>query len=120
PVNRTKNIVKMPKIKFVSPQTRVKEYPEHFHVDNNLLFSKGEQNPAQVFQRTLQTTLNAADSRQAIIKNLVETVVMANIPLEKVNNLRPFLQKYCREGGSIPQAPTLRQVYLPGIFENHM
>ncbi|CAG8698049.1 24147_t:CDS:1, partial [Racocetra persica] len=47
-------------------------------------------------------------------------MVMANIPLKKVNYLRPFLQKYCHEGGSIPQAPTLRQVYLPDIFDDHI
>ena len=31
----------------------------------------------------------------------------------------PFFKKHLREGGAIPKAPTLRQVYLPNIFESH-
>src|SRR5260363_339948 len=140
---------KMPQYKVVFPQTSVKEYPEDFRVDNDLLFckfcnipieckrkstvddhidskshkenkAKANQSSTHTFQRTLQTTLNAYDVRRAIIKDLIETMVMADIPLEKVNHLRPFLQKYCREGGAIPQASTLRQVYLPDIFDDHI
>ena len=45
---------------------------------------------------------------------------IADIPLEKVNSLLPFFQKHVKQGGFIPQAPTLRQIYLPQVFENHL
>ena len=45
---------------------------------------------------------------------------IADIPLEKVNSFLPFFQKYIKQGGFIPQAPTLRQMYLPQVFENHL
>ncbi|RHZ86663.1 hypothetical protein Glove_48g182 [Diversispora epigaea] len=35
------------------------------------------------------------------------------------NSLLPFFKKYPKEGGAIPQASTLRQIYLPQVFENH-
>jgi len=36
-----------------------------------------------------------------------------------VNSLLPFFQKHIKQGGFIPQAPTLRQIYLPQVFETH-
>ncbi|PKC54889.1 hypothetical protein RhiirA1_476493, partial [Rhizophagus irregularis] len=44
---------------------------------------------------------------------------IADIPLEKVNSLLPFFKKHVKNGGSIPHAPTLRQNYLPNIFDKH-
>ena len=31
----------------------------------------------------------------------------------------PFFKKYLQEGGAIPQAATLRQLYLPNVFSRH-
>ena len=67
-------------------------------------------------QQTLQTTLRAADSKKIVIEDLIEAFVGADIPLQKVDKLLPFFKKHLREGGAIPKAPTLRQVYLPNIF----
>lgn len=39
--------------------------------------------------------------------------------MEKVNQLIPFFKKHLKEGGAIPQAPTLRQIYLPNVFDKH-
>ncbi|CAI2199897.1 13018_t:CDS:1, partial [Funneliformis geosporum] len=50
---------------------------------------------------------------------LIEAFVTADIPLEKVNCLILFFKKHVKNGGSIPQAPTLRRNYLPSIFEKH-
>ena len=46
-----------------------------------------------------------------MIEDLIEAFANADIPLEKVNNLLPFFKKHLKEGGAIPQAPTLRQLY---------
>lgn len=45
---------------------------------------------------------------------------MADIPLEKVNFLLSFFKKHCKEGGAIPQAATLRQLYVPRVFSSHL
>ncbi|CAG8847795.1 34505_t:CDS:1, partial [Gigaspora margarita] len=52
-----------------------------------------------------------------VVKDLVEAFVKANIPLEKVNALRPFFRKYCKESSLIPQADALRRQYLPEIYQ---
>ena len=49
----------------------------------------------------------------------MEAFATADIPLEKVNSLLPFFKKYVKNRGSILHAPTLRQNYLPNIFDKH-
>ena len=78
-----------------------------------------EANQNKKNQQTLETTLHAADSKREVVENLIQAFASANIPLEKINHLLPFFKKYLKEGGAIPQAPTLRQLYLPSVFENH-
>ncbi|KAK6189098.1 hypothetical protein SNE40_005140 [Patella caerulea] len=46
-------------------------------------------------------------------------MVTADIPLNKLERIRPFISKYCKQGGSLPQQSTLRQVYLPRLFSDH-
>src|SRR5207302_727559 len=70
-------------------------------------------------QQTLLSVISSNESRKIIVEDLIEAFAGADIPLEKVNHLLPFFKKHLREGGSIPQASTLRQVYLPRVFENH-
>src|SRR6266542_4202477 len=75
----------------------------------------GSQNPPLmdiVFQKD--------KSKKVVIEDLIEAFSSANIPLEKVNQLLPFFKKHLKEGGSIPQAPTLRQVHLPRVFDRHL
>src|ERR1044071_1013930 len=31
-----------------------------------------------------------------------------------------FFKKHCKEGGAIPQASTLRQLYVPRVFSSHL
>ena len=44
---------------------------------------------------------------------------MADIPLNKVDKMMPFLQKHCQQGGALAGQTTLRQNYLPRVFSNH-
>ena len=67
----------------------------------------------------METTLLAADSKREVIEELIKAFASADIPIEKINHLLPFFKKYFKEGGAIPQAPTLCQLYLPSIFKNH-
>ena len=57
-------------------------------------------------QQTLETTLT--NSKREMIQDLIQAFADADIPLEKINSLIPFFKKYVKEGGAIPQAPTLR------------
>ncbi|CAB4431722.1 unnamed protein product [Rhizophagus irregularis] len=136
------------KRKAMSVDTRCKEYRDIFRVDDNILFCNycnvsvdwkhksvidshcgsqkhisnvKKQDDAQnkTQQLTLSSAQAAADSKKRLIEDLIEAFAIADIPLEKVNSLLPFLKKYVKNGGSIPQAPTLRQVYLPNVFDKH-
>jgi len=132
----------------VSISTRMNEHPGVFREDGGIMFckfcdlsiewkskstvdghclSKGHIKKKQVYESNEQTktqytisTINAAyESRKEVIEDLIEAFSLANIPLEKVNHLLPFFKKYLKEGGAIPQAPTLRQVHLPRVFNKH-
>uniref|UniRef100_A0A8C4RTC6 Uncharacterized protein n=1 Tax=Erpetoichthys calabaricus TaxID=27687 RepID=A0A8C4RTC6_ERPCA len=51
-------------------------------------------------------------------KAQIEAFMAANIPLEKVDNptMHSFMQKNLKGGGGIPQANTLRELYVTRIF----
>ncbi|RIA97558.1 hypothetical protein C1645_732391 [Glomus cerebriforme] len=68
-------------------------------------------------QPTIQTIINASETKKIIIYNLVDAFVAA---LEKVDKLQNWLHKYCIEGGFIPKSDTLRRECLPKLFENHV
>lgn len=86
------------------------------HIKNKQAYESKEKSKKQV---TLATTQIASESKREVIEDLIKAFSSANIPLEKVNSLLPFFKKYLKEGGAIPQAPTLRQLYLPRVFDNH-
>ncbi|GES81531.1 CGG triplet repeat-binding protein 1 [Rhizophagus clarus] len=117
--------IKTNKANAVTIYTRVNEYPDVFHVENGLLFCNYcdliiyEDNQSKKNQKTLETTLFATDSKRKVIKELIKAFASTNIPIEKINHLLPFFKKYFNEGGAIPQAPILRQLYLPSVFKNH-
>ena len=47
-------------------------------------------------------------------------LTVVDIPLEKKEKMRPFLLKYCKQAGALPQASTLRSQYIPRAFEGHL
>ena len=44
---------------------------------------------------------------------------LADIPLEKVEKMRPFLNKHCNQAGALPQVDQLRTTYVPRLFSMH-
>jgi hypothetical protein len=133
----------------VNIESRIKEYPETFRNDAGIMFciycdksvewkfkssidshlnsvkhieNKKTYEEKQKFtqQQTLESSLRAAGSRKAVVEDLVEAFLGADIPLQKIDQLLPFFKKYLKEGGAIPKAPTLRQIYLPSVFEKHI
>jgi len=87
------------------------------HIANKKAYEERQQTSQQ---QTLQASLRAAESKKAVIEELVEAFLGADIPLQKIDQLLSFFKKYLKEGGAIPKAPTLRQNYLPSVFEKHI
>ncbi|GBC16444.2 CGG triplet repeat-binding protein 1 [Rhizophagus irregularis DAOM 181602=DAOM 197198] len=135
------------KPKTASVHTRCNEYKDIFRVDDSILFCnycnisvdwkrkstvdnhcksqkhisnvKSQKKTQNNTQLTLSSTQAAAEAKKQLIEDLIEAFATADIPLEKVNSLLSFFKKYIKNGGSIPQAPTLRQNYLPNVFDKH-
>ncbi|GBC31636.2 CGG triplet repeat-binding protein 1 [Rhizophagus irregularis DAOM 181602=DAOM 197198] len=135
------------KPKTASVHTRCNEYKDIFRVDDSILFCnycnisvdwkrkstvdnhcksqkhisnvKSQEKTQNNTQLTLSSTQAAAEAKKQLIEDLIEAFATADIPLEKVNSLLSFFKKYIKNGGSIPQAPTLRQNYLPNVFDKH-
>ncbi|XP_036978819.1 uncharacterized protein LOC119033181 [Acanthopagrus latus] len=76
--------------------------------------------------RPLQTCITASifkssDSRKEFVEDFVAVCAEADIPLEKMTKLRPFLLKHCKQGGALPEnVSSLRQIHLPRVFEQHI
>lgn len=134
----------------VTIESRIKEYPETFRNDAGIMFCNycdksvewkfkstidshingnkhkankrtyEEKQRATTQQQTLQSSLCAAESKRVVIEDLVEAFLGADIPIHKIDQLLSFFKKYLKEGGAIPKAPTLRQIYLPSVFEKHI
>uniref|UniRef100_A0A665TKM1 Uncharacterized protein n=1 Tax=Echeneis naucrates TaxID=173247 RepID=A0A665TKM1_ECHNA len=51
--------------------------------------------------------------RKEFMLDFAKTLVEANIPIEKAPKLADFLQKYCKQGGSIPALFHFRSKYQP-------
>ena len=94
------------------------------HCAKKVAYENQQKNGEMRQQRTIVSAINSAisiaDSKKELIEDLIQAFVIADIPLEKVNSLLPFFQKHVKQGGFIPQAPTLRQIHLPQVFENHL
>ncbi|PKB94746.1 hypothetical protein RhiirA5_438122, partial [Rhizophagus irregularis] len=86
------------------------------HIKKKQVYESNEQAKKQL---TISTVNAAFESKKEVIEDLIEAFSHANIPLEKVNHLLPFFKKYLKEGGAIPQAPILRQVHLPRVFNKY-
>ena len=70
-------------------------------------------------QVTLSTVVKAKDMRQDFILDCVKMCTVADIPLEKIEKVRPFLRKYCSQAGSLPGVDQLRTIYVPRLFDLH-
>ncbi|KAI3371826.1 hypothetical protein L3Q82_006678 [Scortum barcoo] len=49
------------------------------------------------------STFKSSDSRKEFIEDFVAMCAEADIPLEKMTKLRPFLLKHCKQGGALPE-----------------
>ena len=60
---------------------------------------KNTNNSNQLIQRTITSLVgNTLNERELINIEIVEAFTFADIPLEKIEKLKPFLLKYCKNG----------------------
>ena len=81
--------------------------------------SSTQDRPSTSRQVTLSSVVKSKDLREEFVLDYVCLCTRADIPLHKTDKMRPFLQKYCKQAGSLPQLPTLHKVYVPRLFELH-
>ena len=57
-------------------------------------------------------------AKDKLVMDVVESFRSANIPIEKLDNpkLREFFQNSVKGGGSLPNANTLRQIYMEKVY----
>uniref|UniRef100_A0A8C4XHU0 CGG triplet repeat-binding protein 1 n=1 Tax=Erpetoichthys calabaricus TaxID=27687 RepID=A0A8C4XHU0_ERPCA len=119
----------------IGPGQRVKEFgQDKFYAEGGLLWCKTcnelvDHVRRQTITDHLGTKKHTLSKRQStitgcieqstaakdtLVMELVEAFMAANIPLEKVDNptMRSFMQKNLKGGAGIPQANTLRELYL--------
>ena len=51
---------------------------------------------------TLLTVVKAKDLREEFVLDYIKMCTVADIPLEKTEKVRPFLQKHCPQAGALP------------------
>ena len=61
---------------------------------------------------TLGTVVKSRGLREEYVLDYVKMCTLADIPLEKTDKIRPFLEKHCKQAGALPKVPTLRNTYV--------
>ncbi|XP_041480924.1 uncharacterized protein LOC121428390 [Lytechinus variegatus] len=109
----------------VKDHLKSKKHLKNKELKSNPLLTGSEQGPtipaaAARRQTTLHSTMKSKDLREEFILDFVKCCTMADIPLHKVENMRPFILKHCKQGGALPKAETLRHLYIPRQFKIHL
>lgn len=75
-----------------------------------------------VRQTTLNTAFAGSNSktlREEFILDFTKMCTMADIPLEKTEKMMPFMKKHCTQGGALPNADTIRKLYVSRLYLKH-
>ena len=75
--------------------------------------------PSTSRQMTLGTVIKSRELRVEFVLDYVKMGIVADIPLEKTDKMRPFLEKHHKQAGVLPKIPTLRTTYVPKLFESN-
>lgn len=55
------------------------------------------------------------DSKSVVILDFVRMLASADIPINKVEKMLPFIRKHCVQGGWVPKETQLRRMYVPAV-----
>lgn len=67
-------------------------------------------------QRCMSDIVSASQKKTELIADLITIFAVADIPLQKVDAIRPFLRKHVPNGGNIPSSSQLREIHLPRLM----
>ena len=81
--------------------------------------SSGSDGPSTSRQTTLGTVVKSRELREEFIFDYLKMCTTADIPLDKTEKIRPFLNKHCKQAGALPKVPTLRTAYVPKLYDTH-
>ena len=144
----TKKVKRLAPAVKCTPEERVKQFPNDLYSDSGVLFCKfcdhsvdhvrvdtikdhlkskkhkqrkdlKEAGGSTGAQQVTLKSLKSRDLREEFVVDFIKMASMADIPLEKVEKMKPFLVKYCKQAGTLPQASTLRSTYVPRAFQDH-
>uniref|UniRef100_A0A3P8SXZ6 U1-type domain-containing protein n=1 Tax=Amphiprion percula TaxID=161767 RepID=A0A3P8SXZ6_AMPPE len=73
------------------------------HVRNKEKFNNNASKTTSLQTCITASTFKSSDSRKEFIEDFVAMCAEADIPLEKMTKLRPFLLKHCKQGGALPE-----------------
>ena len=89
--------------------------------------AKAESAGKTISQPLKQSTVTASfskqpehDAHEEFILDFIKMCTQTNIPLHKVSKMKPFVQKHCKQGSSLPQEVKIQQVCIPRLFEQHV
>ena len=103
---------------------------DHVRVDtikDHMISKKHQANKAAQTQKpalkqvTLHSMLDSKSRslREDFVLDFIKMLTVADIPMEKAEKMKPFIVKHCKQGGTLPKSQTLRQLYVPRLFEEH-
>ena len=67
-------------------------------------------------QRSIGEMMSASARKSELITDLISIFAVADIPLQKIDAIRPFLRKHVTNGGSIPGSSSLWETCLPKLI----
>lgn len=101
--------------------TRLDTVKDHMKSKKHLSRRDAKSRPSSSGKQvTLTSLVKAKDLREEFILDFIKVCTLADIPLEKTERMKPFLQKYCKQSGALPGAKALRRNYVPQLFEQHL
>ena len=131
----------------VTAEEQVKQFPEDLYSDDGILFCKfcdhsvdyvgidtikdhmkskkhtqrKDQKEAGSSATTHQqvTLTRSRDLREEFVIDFLKMATMADIPVDKVEKMKPLLLNYSKQAGTLPMAATLRSTYIPRLFDQH-
>ena len=125
---------------FITMENRIKEFPEDFEIlkgkfmckycnkvinwkkedtiKKHLRADSHKKNKYGGMQLTLEKTKGHPATRSEVLDDFLEMIIECDIPLYKVDKMKPFLKKHCIDGGSIPSSLSIRTNYLNNYCEH--
>ena len=130
----------------ICAKARVEKFPDDFYAEENILFDKfclrsvdifrvdtikdhiklkthltkkSSKKSSQLKQKTITTLLKYKEVQDDFVLDFLKMSTLSDIPPHKIDKLRLFLLKNCKEGGAISSVNCVRQLHQPKLFALH-